>query len=95
MADRIDYGLLETIASALRSVSSDIDSLADSLPSSPDAGNGTAAIVVILSKFAENAGNLVVGAAAAAEAVMSAKVAYQENDLMSADLITRTGIKAV
>lgn len=94
-SQNVDHGVLSNIASTLRSTSSDVDGLANSLPRTPDAGNGTAAIVAILSKLTDHAGQLVVGAAAAAETVASNNETYAENDRSSAETITRSGGKVV
>jgi hypothetical protein len=88
---RVDHGVLDGISSTLRHASTDVDGLASSVPSTPDAGNGTAAIANIMAKLVDNAGQFVIGTAAAADAVGSANSSYAENDVTSGETIHNTG----
>lgn len=76
----VDFGVLDGITGTLRGASSDVDSLGESVPGSPDAGLGTPAVTGILAHLAENATSLVLGAAGAADDVASANTAYQAQD---------------
>jgi hypothetical protein len=81
----VDYGVLDGIASALRNASSAVDATGNSVPGTPDAGDGTPAITGIMARLVDNAGQLVIGAAAAADAIVETNVAYQENDAAAAN----------
>jgi hypothetical protein len=87
----VEPGVLEGIASTLRKASSDVDGLAGSVPATPDAGDGTAAIASILSKLVDSAGQFVVGAAAAGDAVAQGKANYTEGDAAARDAVLRSG----
>lgn len=87
----VDYGVLDGIASTLRSASSSVDDLGTTAPGAPDAGDGTPAITGIRARLVDSAGQLVIGAAAAADAVASGKAAYQENDVVAGEDVTSAG----
>lgn len=76
----VDPGVLDGIASTLRNASADVDALGSSVPGTPDAGLGTAAVAGILAHLTANAGQLVVGAGAAGDEVADAARKYQELD---------------
>jgi len=76
----VDYGVLEGISSKLRNASSDVDALGNSVPGTPDAGDGTPAVTGILAHLVENASALVLGAAGAGDDVASANAGYQGQD---------------
>ena len=89
-----DFGVLDGIASTLRHASSAVDGLGNSVPGTPDAGDGTPAIVGILARLVDNAGQLVIGAAAAGDDVAKAKGAYQKNESDAAnDVRNATGAR--
>lgn len=75
-----DLGVLDSIVRALRNASADVDGLGHSVPNTPDAGDGTPAVVGILAHLVENASTLVLGAAGAADDVASAAITYRESD---------------
>jgi hypothetical protein len=85
----VDPGVLDGIASTLRNASSTLDSVGNSMPGTPDAGDGTAAITGIMARIVDNAGQLVIGAAAAGDAVAAANGAYKENDAAARDDLHR------
>ncbi|MGA6165682.1 hypothetical protein [Amycolatopsis magusensis] len=88
----VDPGVLDGIASTLRDASSDVDSLGASAPGTPDAGDGTPAITGILARLVDNAGQLVIGAAAAGDAVAQGNAGYDSNEAAAgADLQNATG----
>lgn len=76
----VDPGVLDGIASTLRKTSADVDALGNSVPVAPDAGLGTPAIIGILARLVDNAGQLVVGTAAAGDDVATAAREYQDID---------------
>lgn len=77
---KVDHDVLDGIASKLRNASSDVDALGNSVPGTPDAGDGTPAVTGILAHFVENASALVLGAAGAGDDVASANKGYREQD---------------
>ncbi|MFC0112852.1 hypothetical protein [Kibdelosporangium aridum] len=76
----VDAGVLDGIASTLRRASMDVDALGNSVPAAPDGGDGTPAVLGIVARLVDNAGQLVIGAAAAAEAVAKGNALYQGNE---------------
>lgn len=87
----VDHGVLDGIARTLRSASSHVEALAGSVPATPDAGDGTAAIASILGKLVDGAGRLVVGAAAAGDAVAQGNATYVEGDAAAREAVLRSG----
>ncbi|GAB3502675.1 hypothetical protein [Amycolatopsis cihanbeyliensis] len=87
----VDYGTLDGIASTLRNASTDVDALGNSVPGTPDAGDGTPAVTGILAHLVENASALVLGAAGAGDDVASAKQRYQEQDGVATEDVQRAG----
>lgn len=85
----VDHGVLDGIASTLRNASSSLDSVGNSMPGTPDAGDATAAITGIMARIVDNAGQLVIGAAAAGDAVATANAAYQKNDAAAKEDLQR------
>lgn len=63
----VDPGVLEGTASTLRNASSDLDKVGNSLPETPDAGDATPASAAMLAQLTDNAGQMVLGLAAAVE----------------------------
>ncbi|MGH3519870.1 MAG: hypothetical protein ACRDQ7_21285 [Haloechinothrix sp.] len=86
-----EAGALDGIARILRNASSDLDSVGDSLPGTPDAGDGTPAITGIMARIVDNAGQLVIGAAAAGDAVAEVRETYDEDDAAARDSFERMG----
>ena len=81
----VDHATLDSISLNLQEASNQLDSLSGALPGSVDAGDATPAIVGILAKLAENAGQLVVALAAAAAAVGDANAEYRQRDAETVD----------
>jgi len=76
----VDYGVLDGIANTLRDASTDVDALGNSVPHTPDAGEGTPAVAGILAYFVRNAATLVLGTAGAGDDVASTSAAYRRMD---------------
>lgn len=91
MDSEVDAGVLDGIASTLRRTSAEVDAVGNSVPAAPDAGDGTPAIVGIMARLVDNAGQLVIGAAAAAEAVAKGNSRYQENEAATAGNLNNAG----
>ncbi|MEC3977960.1 hypothetical protein [Amycolatopsis sp. H20-H5] len=85
MDQQADFGVMDGIASTLRHTSSAVDGLGNSVPGTPDAGDGTPAIIGIMARLVDNAGQLVIGTAAAGDAVIEGKGAYQQNEASAAN----------
>jgi hypothetical protein len=92
---KVDHGVLDGITSTLRNASAGVDGLANSVPATPDAGNGRAAIATIMAKLVDNAGQFVIGTAAASDAVSSGNASYAENDAAASETIHSAGNRAV
>lgn len=73
-----DPAQMETMASTLRNAGLTLDSVGSSAPSAPDAGEVTADIAAVIGHLANSAGELVVGVAAAGDAVAQGGADYAE-----------------
>lgn len=80
-----DPGVIDGIARTLRDAGTDLDSVGGSLPATPDAGDATPALAAILAQLSDNAGQLVVGLAAAGDTVSDAGARYSEDDAAARD----------
>ncbi|MGO1052997.1 hypothetical protein [Crossiella sp. CA198] len=81
----VDHGVLDGIARTLRQTSAEVDGLAGSVPGAPDAGNATAVVTGMLARFLDNAGQLILGAAGAADQVAAGNADYAGTDAQAAD----------
>lgn len=81
----VDPGVLKGIAGTLRNASSDLDQVGNSVPEIPEAGDATPALAAILAQLTDNAGQLVLGLAAAGESVSSAGTRYADDDAAARD----------
>jgi hypothetical protein len=86
----VDHDALQGIARALDQAGADLDATSTSAPGDVDAGEGTAAILGILARMTEDAGELVVGLSAAGSAVTQANAAYTTQDVATADASSNT-----
>lgn len=88
----VDPHALESIANTFHNASTDLDALGKSVPGTPDAGDGTAAVTGILSHLVENASSLVLGMAGASDDVTEVNKTYEEQDAAaSAELQKASG----
>jgi hypothetical protein len=87
-----DPGVLDGITRTLTHASADLDSIGNSMPGTPDGGDGTPALAGIMAHIIDNAGQLVIGAAAAGDAVTSTKANYQNRDADVADAFRHTSV---
>lgn len=92
---KVDHDVLDRISRTLRNAGAGVEGLANSVPATPDAGNGKAAIATIMSKLVDNAGQFVIGTAAASDAVSSGNASYLENDAAASETIHSAGNRAV
>lgn len=76
----LDPGVLDGIARTFHNGSADVDALGNSVPGTPDAGDGTPAVTGILAHLVENASALVLGMAGAGDDVAEASKTYQAQD---------------
>ena len=83
----VDQNVLQTEARRLGDASARVDELAASLPSSVDGGVGTAAVLGIISIFAESGGELMSGLAGIGDALTECLARYSEQDLAAAEEI--------
>lgn len=81
----VDRQALDGIAKALAHAGAALDATSTSAPGDVDAGDGTAAILGIMAKMTEDAGELVTGLSAASTAVTQANTAYTTQDVATAD----------
>lgn len=75
-----DEGVITGVASMLRSGSDSLEALGGSVPGTPDAGEVSAAMGLLMSKLVGAAGEVSTGAAVAAAAVEEGGKAYLEID---------------
>lgn len=85
MTLHVDTKALDGIASSLGSAGQDLDGSGTTVPSGVDAGDATAAVLGILSRLVQDAGQMVVGLAAASDAVTDANAKYRTQDAEMAD----------
>ncbi|MFC7449670.1 hypothetical protein [Rhodococcus daqingensis] len=81
----VDSTALEGIVESFARSSADLDAVGSSVPAAIDAGDATAALMGIMARLTEDAGQLVVALAAASEAVAEANARYREQDVATAD----------
>lgn len=81
----VDSVALDGITESLDRSSTDLDAVGSFAPTAIDAGDATAALMGIMARLTENAGQLVVALAAASEAVAEANARYREQDVATAD----------
>lgn len=81
----VDPGVLEGITTTLRGAAQDLDEAGETAPRTPDAGDATPAVAAIMAQLVDNAGQLVLGLAAASDAVANAEASYVETDSDAAD----------
>jgi len=81
----VDPDVLEGMASTLRNASSDLDKVGNALPETPDAGDATPAIAAMLAQLTDNAGQMVLGLAAAGESASQAASRYAADDAAARD----------
>jgi hypothetical protein len=81
----VDNDALDGIVGMLAASSAALDGAGESAPSAIDAGDAAPALLGIMARLAENAGQLVVALAAASEAVGVANARYREQDVATAD----------
>jgi len=86
----VDHQALDGIAKALDQAGADLDATSTSAPGDVDAREGAAAILGILAKMTEDAGELVTGLSAASTAVTQANTAYTTQDVATADASNST-----
>lgn len=84
-----DPGVIEGISRTLRNAADDLDRVGSSVPSAPDAGEVTGYMAGALAKLTEAAGEMVVGAAAAGDAVADAGRQYVESDSAAREGLNR------
>lgn len=82
---KVDPVVLEGITTTLRGAAQDLDKAGETAPRTPDAGDATPAIAAIMAQLVDNAGQLVLGLAAASDAVANAGTSYLETDSEAAD----------
>lgn len=85
----VDFGVLDGIANILGNASANVDDLGRSVPSTPDAGDGSPAMAGILAHLLENACTLILGLAGASEDVTLTNSAYQQMDHAAHEEIQR------
>lgn len=83
----VDQDVLQTESRRLGDASARVDELAASLPSSVDGGVGTAAVLGIISIFAESGGELMSGLAGIDDALTECLARYSEQDFAAAEEI--------
>ncbi|SFQ21592.1 hypothetical protein SAMN05421810_105207 [Amycolatopsis arida] len=88
---RAEPGVLDGIASTLRTAAGRLDEVGNSTPPTPDAGDASAAVAVILAKLTDSAGQLVIGTAAAGDAVADGGATYAETDASANEAVRSAG----
>lgn len=83
----VDKDALRSEAARLSETSAYVDALAASIPGDVDGGVGTAAILGIMSMFAESASQLTLSLAGFGDVVSDSVDRYSEQDLASADQV--------
>ena len=86
----VEPDVLWAEARALAAASNRADELAGSVPSSVDGGVGTAAILGILSVFAESGGELVSGLRGMSDVLIECADRYADQDIATADSINNS-----
>ena len=86
----VEPDVLWAEARALAAASNRADELAGSVPSSVDGGVGTAAILGILSVFAESGGDLVSGLRGMSDVLIECADRYADQDIATADSINNS-----
>lgn len=90
MTLEVDHHALDRISQTLTNAGTDLDGASVSAPTSVDGGLGTPAILGILARLVDNAGQLVVAVKAAGGAVASANARFREIDEPAADSENKT-----
>ncbi|MUM20112.1 hypothetical protein FZI91_00120 [Mycobacterium sp. CBMA271] len=85
MTLHVDQEALDRISTSLSDAGKDLDGVSGSAPASVDGGLGTPAILGILGRIVENAGQLVVAVEATGEAVAAANSNYRTLDEAAAE----------
>ncbi|TKG64253.1 hypothetical protein [Prauserella endophytica] len=86
-----DPGVIEQISQTLRAAADDLDAIGGSVPAAPDAGEVSGMMAAALSKLTHGAGELVVGATAAGDAVANGGAAYAEQEATAKDSLPTEG----
>jgi hypothetical protein len=84
-----DPGVIDNLASMLRSGSDGLNNLAGSVPGVPNAGDVSGQMAVLIAKQVGAAGEIAVGAGAAADAVSQGGTAYTETDHAAAQSLPK------
>ncbi|MBB4853577.1 hypothetical protein HNP40_000943 [Mycobacteroides chelonae] len=85
MTLHVDHDSLDMISNSLSDAGKDLDSVSGSSPDSVDGGLGAPAILGILGRIVDNAGQLVVAVTAAGAAVAAANSNYRTLDEAAAE----------
>ncbi|MGH3451391.1 MAG: hypothetical protein ACRDQW_11845 [Haloechinothrix sp.] len=80
-----DPGVIDGVARTLRNAGTQLDEIGGSVPATPDAGDAGPAIATILAQLTDNAGQLVLGLAAAGDTVATASSQYADDDAAARD----------
>ncbi|WP_032379831.1 hypothetical protein [Rhodococcoides fascians] len=83
----LDHDVLRSEATRLSETSAYVEALAPSIPIDVDGGVGAAAILGIISIFAESAGELSLALAGFGDVVSESVDRYSEQDLAAADQV--------
>lgn len=83
----VDQEVLQAEGRRLADASVRVDELATSIPSGVDGGVGTAAVLGIISIFAESGGELMSGLAGISDVLTECLARYSDQDLAAAEQI--------
>lgn len=81
----VDHTVLDSISSTFSDASGALDGVGRSIPGTPDAGVGAAAVTAVVAHLVENASSLVLGLAGAGDDVDEANRTYKDNDAAATD----------